>query len=145
MREVGEIVQIKGNMAVIRIQRSSACRRCGACGFGSTPDEMLLTVPNSLGAKPGDLVELSLESVQLLKASAITYLIPLLALIAGVVVGYMLSGYLAIDRQLGGAVLGLVFTALAFLVIRALDPVFKRSDHFTPRMIAVLNSNGKES
>lgn len=140
MTEVGEVVRIKGDMAVVRIQRSSACRHCGACGLGAGPDDMLLTLPNSLNAKPGDLVEVSLESGQLLKASAITYLIPLVALIVGVIVGYALGGYMAVDRQLAGAVLGLVFTAVAFGVIRALDPVFKRSNHFTPRMISILNN-----
>ena len=144
MREVGEVVRIEGDKAVVRIRRSSACQRCGACGLGSSSDEMLVTLPNSLNAKPGDMVELTLESVHLLKASAITYLIPLAALILGVIVGYILGGYLAMDRQLAGAVLGLAFTALAFMLIRAMDPIFKRSNSFTPSMIAVLNVNNKK-
>lgn len=143
MREVGEVIKTEGNRAVVRIMRSSACKHCGACSFGENRDEMLLTLPNSLNAKPGDMVELDLESVHLLKASAITYLIPLAALIAGVILGYVLGGHLAVDRQLIGALLGLVFTALAFVIIRALDPVFKRSSNFTPSMVAVLSANNK--
>jgi sigma-E factor negative regulatory protein RseC len=42
-------------------------------------------------------------------------------------------------------VLGIAFTALAFLGIRKLDPVFKRSDQFTPRMVAVINRRRKEN
>lgn len=144
MREVGEVIRVEGDRAIVRIQRSSACRHCGACGLGAISDEMLLTLPNSLNAKPGDMVELSIESVHLLKASAITYLIPLAALILGVIVGYVLGGYLAVDRQLAGAVLGLAFTGLAFMLIRTLDPVFKRSNNFTPTMVAVLNVNNNK-
>ncbi|MFO7295518.1 MAG: SoxR reducing system RseC family protein [Caldicoprobacter sp.] len=144
MREVGEVIRVEGDRAIVRIQRSSACRHCGACGLGASSDEMLLTLPNSLNAKPGDMVELSIESVHLLKASAITYLIPLAALILGVIVGYVLGGYLAVDRQLAGAVLGLAFTGLAFMLIRTLDPVFKRSNNFTPTMVAVLNVNNNK-
>jgi len=144
MREVGEVVRIEDDRAVVRIQRSSACRHCGACSFGTKQDEMLLTLPNRLGAKPGDMVEVALESVHLLRASAITYLVPLVALILGVIIGYVVGGYLAVDRQLAGAVLGLIFTALAFLLIRSLDPVFRKSGNFTPSMVAVLNANNKK-
>lgn len=141
MTEVGEVVRTKGDMVVVRLKRSSACSRCGACGLGAGPDDMFLTLPNTLKAKPGDLVELSLESGQLLKASAITYVIPLIALIVGVIMGYMLGGRIGIDRQLAGAILGLVFTAAAFGVIRTLDPLFRRSNHFVPRMVSILSNN----
>ncbi|MBM7582289.1 sigma-E factor negative regulatory protein RseC [Caldicoprobacter guelmensis] len=141
MTEVGEVVRTKGDMAVVRLKRNSACSRCGACGLGAGPDDMFLTLPNTLKAKPGDLVELSLESGQLLKASAITYVIPLIALIVGVVMGYMLGERIGIDRQLAGAILGIVFTAAAFGAIRALDPLFRRSNHFVPRMVSILSNN----
>lgn len=141
MTEVGEVVRTKGDMAVVRLKRSSACRHCGACGLGAGSDDMLLTLPNTLNAKPGDLVELSLGSGQLLKASAITYLIPLIALIVGVIVGYMLGEHMAVDQQLAGAIMGLVFTAAAFGIIRALDPVFRRSSHFIPRMVSILTNS----
>ena len=76
MTEYGEIIEIKSDQAVVKVRRSAACGDCCACSMGTNPDDMLLTVPNALQGDVGDLVELELESVQVLKASAITYLFP---------------------------------------------------------------------
>jgi sigma-E factor negative regulatory protein RseC len=145
MKELGEIVKLEGKQAVIRIQRSSACKQCGACQLGCHRDEMLLTIPNRLGGKPGDMVELSLDSVQVLKASAIIYLIPLLALIAGVALGYLFSRRISINSQLAGALGGLIFTTAAFIIIRTIDPLLRKNNNFTPRMVALLNGDRKEN
>ena len=72
MTEFGEIIEIQGNQVVVKVNRSSACGKCGACSMGAHPNEMMLTVSNPLQGEVGDLVELELESSQVLKASAIT-------------------------------------------------------------------------
>jgi len=145
LKETGKVVSVEGRQAVVMIQRSPACEKCGACKFGYRSNEMLVTIPNHLGAKPGDQVELSLDSSQFIKASAVMYLIPLFALVLGVVTGYMTGDILGIERQLCGAITGIVFTALSFALIRAMEPRLKRSNQFTPQMVSILNINKEEN
>ncbi len=138
MNETGFIVEVKDTMAVIRISRSSACGKCGACQLGCHQDEMLLTIPNQLHGEVGDEVELELSSTQLLKASAITYLIPLAALILGVLGGYMLAPGLNVNPELLGAGAGIFLTVASFFGIRAMEGLFQRGHSFTPRMINII-------
>lgn len=144
MKEIGKVVSTEGRQAVVQIQRSPACDRCGACKFGYRSNEMLITIPNPLEAKPGDHVELSLDSNQFIKASAFMYLFPLLALVLGVVIGYLTGDILGIERQLWGAVTGILFTGLSFVLIRVIEPLLKKSNQFTPKMVSIINTNKEE-
>lgn len=141
MKEIGEIIELEGNQAIVRIQRSSACGKCGACKFGASRDGMLLSTYNHLNGKPGDFVEIELESSSIVKASIIVYLIPLLGLIIGVVVGYFLAGFFNLDSGLLGAIGGILFTALTFLGIKAIDPLLKEKDTYSPKMVSIINQN----
>lgn len=143
MNELGEIVELKDKEAVIKVRRSSACGKCGACQMGSRSDEMFLTIPNTLNGRIGDYVELELASSQLLKASAITYLIPLAALILGVIAGYMFGPDYGMNPELAGSLMGLLFTALSFFVIRAMDPKFKKEHNFSPQMVNIIKVEQK--
>jgi len=143
MNEFGEIVDIKNENAVVMVRRSSACEKCGACQMGSHSDEMLLTIPNVLKGEVGDYVELELASGQVLKASAISYLIPLAALVLGVAAGYLLGNAYNFNQELAGALLGLLFTALSFLGIRKMEPIFKEGHQFSPKMVQIIKRTKK--
>jgi sigma-E factor negative regulatory protein RseC len=143
MIEFGEIVDIQGNQAVIKVKRSSACGNCGACSMGMHTDEMMLTVSNQMQGEVGDLVELELESSQLLKASAITYLFPLFALILGIAIGFILGGRYGYNPELCGSLLGLLFTVISFFGIRALEPRFRKGHQFSPRMVQIIKKDRK--
>jgi sigma-E factor negative regulatory protein RseC len=143
MNEYGEIVEVNNGEAVVMIRRSSACGKCGACHMSENQQQMLLTIPNPLSGEVGDYVELELASSQVLKASAITYLIPLGALILGVAAGFAFGPRLGFHPELAGSVLGLLFTGLSFFGIRALEPVFKKGHNFSPRMVNLIKMTKK--
>jgi len=147
MKERGQIVEVKDGLAVVKIKRSSYCNTCGACNMGAHSDEMILTVPNRLEGKPGDLVELDLAASSILKASAIMYLIPLLALFIGVGAGYMIAYRINANTELLAAVGGIIFTALAYLGIAKMEPVFSRQRKYSPQMVSIIQqfSKGDES
>ncbi len=147
MKERGQIVEVKDGLAVVKIKRSSYCNSCGACNMGAHPDEMILTVPNRLEGKPGDLVELDLESSSILKASAIMYLIPLAALLIGAGAGYMIAYRINANTELFAALGGILLTILAFLGIHMMEPVFSRQRKYSPQMVSIIQqfSKGDES
>lgn len=138
MKEVGQVTQIQDTIATVRTQRNSSCGSCNACSMGQNQDEMFIKVLNELDAKPGDWVELDLESISILKISSIVYMIPLVALILGLIGGYTLAEYFSGNPELYGALGGLLATVLAFLGIRIAEPRFNKKKEYTPRMISIV-------
>lgn len=72
--------------AYVRTQRQTACGGCqaeGTCGTGALSrlfkgsTQSLVKVSNSLNARPGDQVELSLKGTDLLKQALMAYGLPL--------------------------------------------------------------------
>lgn len=144
MKERGQIVEVtEDGLAVVKIKRSSYCSSCGACNMGAHQDEMLLTIPNRLKGEPGDLVELDLEATSILKASAIAYLIPLAALLIGVVLGYVLAYRVNGNAELFGAIGGILMAILAFLGIRMMEPIFRRQRKYSPQMVTIIKQFSK--
>lgn len=143
MKELARVTDIKGRVATVKIQRSSSCGSCTACGMSKDQKEMFLTVSNDIGAKLGDWVELDLQSVSILKASAIVYLIPLISLILGVAGGYALAGQLSGNAELFGAIGGILLTGLSFLGIRAADPKLSKRSEYFPKMVSIINLSSK--
>ncbi|HZJ82232.1 MAG TPA: SoxR reducing system RseC family protein [Clostridia bacterium] len=139
MKEIGEITQVKDTQATVKIKRNSSCGSCNACSMGQNEDEMFITVSNDLGANPGDWVELDLESLSVLKASAIVYLIPLFALILGVAAGYALARYVSGNAELYGALGGLLLMVISFFIIRAMEPALNEKGEYTPKMVSIVD------
>ena len=99
-------------MAQVMLVRQSACSGdCHKCsGCGAVEQKMLLTVRNSIGAKPGDLVTIASASGPVLKGAAILYLLPLVLFIACYLMG--MQWHLGGLTGLGGFALGLLTAML---------------------------------
>ncbi len=127
MRQTGTVIAVNGSMATVRFKRTDACGKCHAC-FTLNSTEADIELENSVGARIGDTVLIELHSGSVLNASLIMYGIPLVALIAGVVIGSAAGDMYA-------ALGGVLFACGAFFIIRAFEPKFSRMNKFKPRMI----------
>ncbi|MGI5907610.1 MAG: SoxR reducing system RseC family protein [Christensenellales bacterium] len=146
MREIGQVVSIDEGMALVRFERSSACKKCGACMMSRSQQEMLLNTKNTLGASEGDWVQVDIESPALIRASLISYIFPLLMLVAGLVIGYFLNEavHILANSEIAACVLGLLFVAGAYNGIRLFEPRLKKSRLYTPRMVALVDEPDRE-
>ena len=111
MEEKGRVVKVDSGVALVEMERTSACRRCGIC-LQSSGDKPILYAEDSLGAHLGDEVLVSIESKQVLKTAFLIYLFPLVGLIAGYFLGRTVWGTEGTGIIFAG--LGF-FTALFFL------------------------------
>ena len=133
MERVGEVVEIlEDGKAVVRFERTKACKNCKMCA-NAGENHALTEVENTLKAKVGDLVEISLHSKSLIQATLIAYGIPLILLLAGVIVGSMWSDAV-------GAIAGIVLALVSFVILRLLEPRFSRVKTFKPRMIDIVDT-----
>jgi sigma-E factor negative regulatory protein RseC len=114
IEELGVVVAVHGELAEVESRRRSACGSCevkSACGtslmerlFGHR--QLLLTVHNPIGARPGDRVVFGIPERALLSASFAAYMVPLLAMLGGGIAGGMLAGVLTPQHGDGLSILG---------------------------------------
>jgi len=135
MDHTGVVVAAEGNTIRIRFPRSKACAHCGACmNFGSEYAETV--IENSLHAMVGDHVQVELAAKSFLKASLLVYVLPLLALLAGLVIASA-----CFQNDLAAAGMALVFAGVVYLILKLLEPKFSRMKEFKLRMIKVINAD----
>ena len=132
----GTGVALEDGMAVVRFERSSMCAHCGAC-MAAGEHEMEARVQNRLGAAVGDRVRVELPGRVIAGASLVAYLVPLAALLLGVLVGSLFS-------ELAAIVAGLCCCAAAYLLLRVLDRRFARMQALQPRMISITTNEEDE-
>lgn len=124
MAEVGQVIENKGNLVVVQLERHDACGKCRACVAGMESKEMYLEAFNECNAEVGDLVTVSLEQSNFLKAVLIMYVIPLIALLVGIGAGYWIIG-----SELGAVIVGLVFLAISFFIIHMNEEAFRKAKY----------------
>lgn len=135
MRETGTIIDIKDRDAQIIIERKSSCGNCGVCKFGDE-DKLLIEVPNTLKAEIGDIIELEMETKDVLKASAMAYLIPLFGLVLGIIIGITLGS------QMTAALTGIGMTAVGFVIVGVIDKKISNKGAYYPSMINIIDHIG---
>jgi len=126
MEQFGQVIESRGDKALVRVRRHEACKDCGRCGGalgGPDTKDSLVEVSDPLGVAPGMTVRLEGDDSSVLKASFIVYIIPLLAFIAGVIVGQNMTSYLSLvwNGEIAGLLLGFVFMGLTYWRIRQWD------------------------
>ncbi len=141
MEQVGFVVTTNKDIAKVVVGRASACgENCASCGSSCNTPGVSLEIKNTLGAKPGDYVELKAQTSQILKSAAIVYLFPLLAMIVGIIGGinfFKAAGYLNYETY--GFIIGLVFLGLSYIVLRIVDRRIKKGDKVIIEMTRILN------
>lgn len=120
MEERGKVIRVQGEVATVEVTRHEACRHCNACDFGRT-DSIVVEATNRAGARPGDEVELELESSRVLGAAFVAYMVPLLFMVVGIYLGTVLARATgrAGSASLFGAVLGLALLGVSYGVVYA--------------------------
>ncbi len=120
MEQVGLVVEVKDDKAIVAVQRHDVCSKCGACGVAiSGSGETQLDALNIVNAAVGQTVRVVGDTAYVLKVSFIVYLLPIIALLLGIYVGQQLEGYFAALRM--DIILGVAFLLVSYLMVRAYD------------------------
>ena len=137
IEEYGEVTAVKGGVAHVKFMRSSACGRCQACGMLSNQNEITVQVDNELNAVVGAQVGVSIRIKKALGASALAYVFPLVMLVLGVVLGWLLSGVwgLFANTDMTMALCGLGFALLSFVLLKIAAPLYNKNVSNVYRMV----------
>ena len=127
MNQQGYVIEIVDkNTAKLRMQKHSACASCGKCkDLSSESKEILVEVDNTIGAKIGDYVEVNMENINVLKATALAYLVPLAFLLIGTATSYFvlysLTGIEEIIIELISGSKGVFLMLVAYIILKKND------------------------
>ena len=119
--------------ATIVYTRPDACAKCGACGGMGKPGSIRLRADCAVG----DWVRVELPDGKFLRATAVAYVLPLACFLAGLFLGYSLSGGMELWALLGRAI-GLRLSAVA---LRLAELSVRRRPEWSPRVCAVYHEN----
>lgn len=134
MEQIGEVVELRGRQALVRIQRTSACgENCAQCSDGCKPTSTVVEATNGLSAKVGDTVKLQMNSASFLLLAFIGYILPIIVCICTYFAVKSATNNTVIADA--AAIASLVGVLVIFFI---LDKLPKKSTVFSTRIIKII-------
>ena len=103
--EVGVVIELNGENAVVRLERKKRCHSCSVCEAG--PQGMLMTARASGRVEPGDRVVVSYRPQARVKAAVLVFAIPLITMLVGGAVARLIAPQAGEWGMFLGVILGL--------------------------------------
>lgn len=128
--EDGIIIEtLKENMAKVKMGRHNECKNCGACPGDNS---LIIEAQNLVGARAGQKVILEVKETNMLLAAFVVYILPLLAILAGIMIGYAIASkleYSVQDFEIGGGIVAFILSAFN---IKVFDKLAHKSEKMQP-------------
>jgi sigma-E factor negative regulatory protein RseC len=140
--ETGIVTKVDGIMAKVVVQKKSACEGCAVEGTCQPTEEgMEIEVLNSVRAKEGQTVKVSMGPHTYLKGSILLYGFPLVCFIAGVIIGkYIGEEYFKkISSDLVAAVCGFASLIMSLLGVKMWSKKTESKTEYRPFIEEIVN------
>jgi sigma-E factor negative regulatory protein RseC len=136
MEQFGLVIDTSDDTATVNLQRHLTCENCGKCGIlsGSGRRDLTVEALNPIQAQSGQRVIMETDDRQILFISFMLYLVPVAALLAGILIGLALAGRLdpAMNHELFAVSTGLIMMAVVYFLIRLWDKRVKHNPKYKP-------------
>ena len=145
MNQQGYIIEIVDEKtARLKMQRHSACASCGKCQtLSSETKDILVEVDNTIGEKIGDHVEVNMDNMNVLKATALAYIVPLIFLMLGTIGSYFVLDKVieaqGISVEIISGLVGIVMMSTSYVILKRNDNKFRESRKFIPVITNILD------
>ena len=147
MRETGVVLRLMDDStAEVKIERKSACKKCNLCQSAGR-DFMVTRALNTPGAQPGDSVSIETSSAKTMAAAGLVFIVPVLALIAGLGLGDILGSRYELQKSgvhLISLISGIVFLGLAYTCVHFFDVKIKRQGNWQSKIGIIIEEKNKE-
>lgn len=141
IEETAHVVAVEGEHAWVETERRSSCSSCSAkgCGTGALSKVLgakvqRMRVSNPVNAAEGDAVVVGIDEGVLLKGSVLVYIMPLVLMLAGGLLGEALAPQWDSNGESMSLLFGLLGLGGGLLWLRA----FNRHATDNPRYTAVI-------
>lgn len=131
--EEGVVIRTAEQTAWVKTIRSAACEACASrssCTAMGGGNEMEVEVVNLVGAGVGDRVLLHFETSSLLKATFMLYVLPILMMLIGAVIGNEAAAALGWNASAASAIFGFfAFFVVVFFVRRRANRMARQTSY----------------
>ena len=137
----GTVVEKEGTALGIVFERPAACANCSGC-FNKHCSRVQIIGE----AEIGDTVEVEMPDANLVKASALMYIIPVCTFLLGLGIGYLVyqRGGIALAEDLFYAICGVIACALGLFTVWLIDKKLGQKHRLQPKIIAVHKGTAPE-
>lgn len=146
LEEEGIVVKVEEGYAFIHTERGTSCDGCSAkssCHSMSDTNSgiMEMRAINDMGAKVGDRVKVAIDSVIFLKSSFLVYVLPLIVMITGGIIGesYAKNNMPGADADLVAGAVGISCLIISFLLIRLWSKSLEKKREYQPQIIRIIS------
>lgn len=139
--EEGTITKVVEDKAWVRIRRSAMCDVCNhksACSVLSGNESIEAEALNTANGKEGDRVLIQIPSKSLWKISFILYMIPLIFLISGIIIGMKLAKNYSLEPELGALLFGVIGCILSLFLIKLFAKQVRKNKEYTPEVVKII-------
>ncbi|MDY6986810.1 MAG: SoxR reducing system RseC family protein [Thermodesulfobacteriota bacterium] len=140
LTRTGVVTAVQGRTALVVTKEEAECESCSAkesCStLGGSASNREVRARNTARAQVGDVVKISIQGSAFLKATFLVYMVPILALIAGTVLGYFLSKFLAGNKDLFVGIFGGLGLIGSFLWVRRKGNRLSPESEYLPEIIS---------
>ncbi len=146
IEETGIVKKTDGIMAKVIVQKRGVCEGCAASGVCESSEEgMEIEALNTVQAKEGQTVKVSIKPQTYLKGTLFIYGFPLVAFIAGVIIGKNLGEayFKDINSDVVSAILGFVALIASFLIAKTWGKKAEAKIEYKPIIEEILDIQEK--
>jgi sigma-E factor negative regulatory protein RseC len=137
MTENGVVKKVEQGLAWVIMVKGEQCGGCTACkAFGEGNFEIVAL--NTRGAKPGDFVKVETNPRQVVKYSAIVFILPVVSLIMGYFIGSSSLTRLGLSSETAGILGSLGLLLITFIGIIGYDRVIRKTDQIKAQITQIL-------
>lgn len=136
--EDGIIIRADNMYAQVETMKTSACESCSSkssCMTSENLKNMIITVDNTLHVEKGDYVIVGLKTGSFILLSFILYVLPIILLIIGALIGNIISPYFIIDASLMSMITGGLFFGLCFYILKKNNKLFESKKEYKPFLV----------
>ncbi|MCK4904752.1 SoxR reducing system RseC family protein [bacterium] len=123
MIEIGKVIKIEENRAVVLLSASEHCDKCRICMLDDE-GQRTLTADNDIGAKIGNEVEIFISEGMISKLSFLVFILPIMTFLIGYLILWGISRSEIVSAIAGGITFVLTFYAL-FVYEKKLNQINK--------------------
>lgn len=142
IKDSGVITDIKGNTAVVSVDKKAECAGCGLCLFKEGTNKAEFYAKNTVGAKKGDTVVIERNENGKFLGAVLAFFVPLILIGLAVLINHLF-----IKKEIWILVLSVILIAVWYAILALFDKKLKNIGAFNSRIVSVVshdNSDTKE-